>query len=88
MWSRHLILQDLHIKLVQFIQVLQTILHNKKYVITWNMNPVNQLLFNRDPCKNFSYTNKSWFTVYDILHVVFLRLLVLFKIIFGLSTLI
>lgn len=48
MWSRHLILQDLQIKLLQFIQVLQTILHNKKYVITWNMNPVNQLLFNND----------------------------------------
>lgn len=48
MWSRHLILQDLHIKLLQFIQVHQTILHNKKYVITWNMNPVNQLLFNSD----------------------------------------
>lgn len=48
MWSRHLILQDLQIKLLQFIQVLQTILHNKKYVITWNMNPVNQLLFNSD----------------------------------------
>lgn len=48
MWSRHLILQDLHIKLLQCIKVLQTILHNKKYVITWNMNPVNQLLFNSD----------------------------------------